>query len=116
VTSSANCEGVLAAAGIQDLFEAKVDGNVASQRSLRGKPAPDTFLDAARELGVAAERAVVVEDAISGVQAGRAGAFGLVIGVARQGNARGLHDAGADLVVEDLGELVEEDLSTSPVQ
>jgi HAD superfamily hydrolase (TIGR01509 family) len=106
VTSSANCDVVLAAAKLADLFETKVDGNVASQRSLAGKPAPDTFLEAARELGVEPQRAIVIEDAISGVQAGRAGAFGLVIGVARKDNAAALSRNGADVVVEDLGELV----------
>jgi HAD superfamily hydrolase (TIGR01509 family) len=106
VTSSANCDVVLAAAKLQDLFDTKVDGNVASERSLAGKPAPDTFVEAARELGVEPQRAVVVEDAISGVQAGRAGAFGLVIGVARKDNVAALSENGADVVVEDLGELV----------
>lgn len=106
VTSSANCESVLAAAKIRDLFDARVDGVIAARRALAGKPAPDTFLEGARELGVPPARAVVVEDAISGVQAGRAGGFGLVIGVARKGNARDLADNGADVVVEDLSELL----------
>jgi beta-phosphoglucomutase family hydrolase len=107
VTSSANCTAVLAAAKIQDLFDAKVDGVVAAGRALAGKPAPDSFLEGARELGVPPARAVVVEDAISGVQAGRSGGFGLVIGVARKGNARDLADNGADVVVEDLAELLD---------
>ena len=107
VTSSGNCEAVLSAAGIPDLFDGHVDADVAKRRSLAGKPAPDTYLECARELGLDAARAVVVEDAIAGVQAGRAGRFGLVIGVARKGNARALRESGADLVVEDLAELVE---------
>ena len=106
VTSSRNGEAVLAAAGITDLFEVKVDGNVAARDNLPGKPAPDTFLAAARRLGVVPERAVVVEDAISGVQAGRAGNFGLVIGVDREGNADALKQNGAHVVVTDLGELI----------
>jgi len=79
---------------------------VAAERGLPGKPAPDTFLAAASELGAAPERAVVVEDAISGVQAGRAGGFGLVLGVARQGNERALEENGADRVVRDLEEML----------
>ena len=106
VTSSRNGEAVLAAAGIADLFELRVDGIVAARDNLRGKPAPDTFLAAARLLGVTPARAVVVEDAISGVQAGRAGQFGLVIGVARENNADALAENGAHIVVADLGELV----------
>ena len=106
VTSSNDCDVVLSAAKIQDLFEAKVDADVATRRSLAGKPAPDTFLEAARELSLEPARAVVVEDAISGVQAGRSGDFGLVIGVARKGNAADLEQAGAHLVVEDLAEIV----------
>jgi len=107
VTSSANCDSVLRAAKLDGLFDAKVDGNVAAQRSLPGKPKPDTFLAAASDLDVEPARAVVVEDAISGVQAGRAGNFGLVIGVARKGNAADLSQNGAGLVVADLGELVD---------
>ena len=106
VTSSRNGEAVLAAAGISDLFELRVDGIVAARDNLRGKPAPDTFLAAAKLLGVAPARAVVVEDAISGVQAGRAGNFGLVIGVAREDNADALAENGAQVVVADLSELV----------
>jgi alpha,alpha-trehalase len=104
VTSSGNCDTVLAAAGIADLFDARVDGNDLGELGLAGKPAPDAFLEAARRLGVDAKRAVVVEDAISGVQAGRAGRFGLVLGVARKDNAQALADNGADLVVNDLAE------------
>ena len=106
VSSSANCQAVLSAAKIEELFDANVDGNVAAQLKLPGKPAPDTFLTAARQLGVDPKRAVVVEDAISGVQAGRAGGFGLVIGVDRKGNAEALKSNGADIVVTDLGEVL----------
>ena len=105
VTSSGNCDAVLSAAGIQDLFDGHVDADVARRLSLAGKPAPDTYLECARELGLDASRAVVVEDALAGVQAGRAGRFGLVIGVARKGDARALRENGADLVVDDLAEL-----------
>jgi len=106
VTSSQNCDVVLKAAGIGNLFKVKVDGNVIHSQNLSGKPAPDAFLAAAKILGVDPKRAVVVEDAISGVQAGRKGGFGLVIGVARKGDAEELRKHGADVVVKDLGELV----------
>lgn len=106
VSASRNCDAVLKAAGIDDLFDLRVDGNVAARLNLEGKPAPDTFLEAAKELGVHPRRAVIVEDAVSGVQAGRAGGFGLVIGVDRKGDARALEENGADLVVSDLGELL----------
>jgi beta-phosphoglucomutase family hydrolase len=102
VSSSRNCEPVLRAAGIVDLFELWVDGGVATRLGLAGKPAPDTFLEAARALGVPPGRAVVVEDAIAGVQAGRAGGFGLVVGVDREGAPEALRQAGADIVVGDL--------------
>jgi len=105
VSSSANCAAVLRAAEIENLFEVRVDGKVAAELGLPGKPAPDTFLEAARELGVDAKRTVVVEDAISGVQAGRDGGFGLVIGIARHDEPGVLREQGADLVVSDLGEL-----------
>jgi beta-phosphoglucomutase family hydrolase len=105
VSSSANCATVLRAAEIEDLFQVRVDGKVAAELGLPGKPAPDTFLEAARELGVDAKRAVVVEDAISGVQAGRNGGFGLVIGIARHDEPSVLREQGADVVVSDLGEL-----------
>jgi len=105
VSSSKNCRAVLRAAGIEELFGACVDGVVAERLELPGKPAPDTFLHAAAELGVRPQRSVVVEDAISGVQAGRAGGFGLVIGVARHSDCEALRRNGADIVVEDLGEL-----------
>jgi beta-phosphoglucomutase family hydrolase len=106
VSSSNNCEQVLRATGILDLFEVRVDGLVASQLGLPGKPAPATFLEGARRLGVSPARAVVVEDAIAGVQAGRAGGFGLVVGVDREGTGDALRAQGAHLVVTDLGELL----------
>jgi alpha,alpha-trehalase len=105
VSSSKNCVTVLKKAGLLDMFDARVDGVVAAERGLPGKPAPDTFLAAARDLDTTPERAVVVEDAISGVQAGRAGGFGLVVGVDRDGDPEALRGNGADVVVADLGEL-----------
>ncbi|MCB9978872.1 MAG: beta-phosphoglucomutase family hydrolase [Rhodospirillales bacterium] len=105
VTSSKNCEIILKAAKIKDLFDAQMDGVIAAARGIPGKPRPDTYLEAARMLGVPADRAVVVEDAISGVQAGRAGEFGHVLGVDRVGNAAALLENGADSVVQDLGEI-----------
>jgi alpha,alpha-trehalase len=105
VTSSKNGEAVLVTTGILGLFDAVVDGNIAAERKLAGKPAPDTFEEAARMLGVIPDRAVVVEDAISGVRAGRTGDFGLVIGVARGEAPEVLRESGADLVVHDLAEL-----------
>jgi len=107
VTSSQNCDVVLTAAKLNDRFEVKVDGNTIRAQHLAGKPAPDTFLTAAKLLGVRPARAVVIEDAISGVQAGLAGNFGLVIGVARKGNADELRKHGAHVVVSDLEELVD---------
>ena len=105
VSASRNAEEVLAAAGVLDLFDERVDGVVAAEMNLRGKPDPATFLEAARRLGVEPARAAVVEDALSGVAAGRAGNFGLVVGVARHGPSDALREAGADVVVADLGEL-----------
>jgi beta-phosphoglucomutase family hydrolase len=107
VTSSQNCTAVLTAAKLDAFFEARVDGNMILAQHLAGKPAPDTFLMAAKMLGVGPARTVVIEDAISGVEAGAAGNFGLVIGVARKGNAEELKHHGAHLVVNDLGELVD---------
>ena len=105
VSSSANCDDVLHAAGIAELFELTVDGGDVARLGLRGKPSPDGFLEAARRLDVAPRRAVVVEDALAGVAAGRAGDFGLVIGVARSATPDALRAAGAHVVVGDLGEL-----------
>lgn len=106
VSASKNCKIVMEAARISHLFDQVVDGEVAERLRLPGKPKPDTFLTAAERLGVVPERAVVVEDAISGVQAGRAGGFGLVIGVDRKGDPESLRQSGADIVVKDLSELV----------
>src|SRR5215469_4929473 len=106
VTSSQNCTAVLKAAKLDHFFDVQVDGNVILGQHLAGKPAPDTYLMAANLLGVQPARAVVIEDALSGVKAGRNGNFGLVIGVARKGNANELRRHGANLVVNDLGELV----------
>jgi HAD superfamily hydrolase (TIGR01509 family) len=106
VSSSTNCRDVLEAAGIVDLFEEIVDGNVAREQGLKGKPAPDTFLAGARAVGVEADRAAVFEDAVAGVEAGRAGSFGFVVGVDRVGHADALRQHGADVVVEDLAELL----------
>jgi alpha,alpha-trehalase len=105
VTSSRNCSEVLEAAGIGDLFDAQVDGVVAREWMLDGKPAPDTYLEAARRLGVKPRRAAVIEDAASGIQAGKAGHFGLVVGVSRNGQPELLQQSGADIVVFDLSEL-----------
>ncbi len=105
VSSSANAPAVLAAAGLADRFVTVVDGRVATTLGLAGKPAPDTFVHAATECGATPARSVVVEDAVSGVRAGAAGAFGLVIGVDRGAGADTLTAAGADLVVADLGDL-----------
>jgi beta-phosphoglucomutase family hydrolase len=106
VSSSANTEAVLKAAGVDGLFEVRVDHQVAEAAKLRGKPAPDTFLEAARLLGVTAANAAVYEDALAGVAAGRAGHFALVVGVDRVGQADQLHAHGADVVVKDLAELL----------
>jgi beta-phosphoglucomutase family hydrolase len=106
VTSSQNCHTVLRAAGVEDLFDARVDGVLMAAENIAGKPSPDSFLKAAEMLGVPAAAAVVIEDAISGVQAGARGAFGLVIGVDRKGNAEELKANGAQLVVADLSELL----------
>jgi beta-phosphoglucomutase family hydrolase len=107
VTSSANCGDVLTAAGIEDLFEARIDGLVAERDRLRGKPAPDTFLAGARALGLDPQAAAVFEDAQAGVAAGRAGGFGFVVGVDRLGQADELRGHGADVVVADLAELMD---------
>jgi alpha,alpha-trehalase len=111
ISSSKNCERVLAAAGIADLFAVRVDGEASAALGLEGKPAPDIFLKAAEELGVAPERAVVVEDAIAGVRAGRRGGFGCVVGVDRTGSGRLLEEHGADRVVRELTEI---DIDAAP--
>jgi beta-phosphoglucomutase family hydrolase len=107
VSSSTNCRDVLHAAGIEDLFEAVVDGVVAEREHLHGKPAPDTFLAGARALGVEPTQAAVFEDALAGVEAGHAGQFGVVVGVDRVGQADALEQHGADVVVRDLAELLQ---------
>lgn len=106
VSSSANCAEVLEAADIADLFETRVDGQSVVEQHLAGKPAPDTFLAAARNLNTPPERAAVFEDALAGVEAGRAGGFGFVIGVDRVGQAAELRTHGADIVVTDLSQLL----------
>lgn len=105
VSASENCAAVLAAARLAELFDVRVDGTDVARLGLRGKPAPDTFLEAARRLGVEPGRAIVIEDAIAGVQAGRAGGFALVVGVDRVGHAEALRQNGADVVVTLLSEL-----------
>jgi beta-phosphoglucomutase family hydrolase len=107
VSSSTNCRDVLVAAGILHLFEAVIDGHVAERDRLRGKPAPDTFLAGAEAVGVPAAESAVFEDALAGVEAGRAGAFGIVVGVDRAGQADALRRHGADVVVSDLAELLD---------
>jgi beta-phosphoglucomutase family hydrolase len=108
VSSSTNCADVLVAAGIDHLFEVRIDGVVAEREGLAGKPAPDTFLAGARALGAEPAAAAVFEDAQAGVQAGRAGDFGWVVGVDRTGQAEALRRRGADVVVQDLDELLED--------
>jgi beta-phosphoglucomutase family hydrolase len=108
VSSSANTREVLQSVGIEDLFEAVVDGIVAQREGLPGKPAPDTFIAGARALDAEPAQSVVFEDALAGVEAGRAGGFGYVVGVNRTGQRDALAEHGADIVVDDLGELIEE--------
>jgi alpha,alpha-trehalase len=105
ISASKNCSAVLQAARIQDLFHAQVDGVVATDLGLKGKPAPDVFLEAAQRIGVTPARSVVVEDAVAGVEAGRRGGFALVIGVDRTGKPERLMERGAQLVVSDLAEV-----------
>ncbi|WP_431973700.1 beta-phosphoglucomutase family hydrolase [Micromonospora haikouensis] len=107
VSASANCRDVVAAAGLEPLLEARVDGVVAREQGLRGKPHPDTFLAGAKLLGVDPAQAAVFEDALAGVAAGRAGGFGYVVGVDRVGQADELRAHGADVVVTDLADLVD---------
>jgi beta-phosphoglucomutase family hydrolase len=108
VSSSTNCRDVLEAAGIERYLEARIDGAVAEREHLKGKPAPDTFLAGARALGVEPREAAVFEDALAGVEAGRAGSFGFVVGVDRVGQADALRAHGADTVVSDLAELLDD--------
>jgi beta-phosphoglucomutase family hydrolase len=109
VSSSANTNQILDSAGLAGLFDVRVDGLIAMERGLRGKPAPDTFLAAATELHMAPSQAAVFEDALAGVEAGRAGHFALVVGVDRVGQADALSKHGADIVVKDLAELLDKD-------
>jgi HAD superfamily hydrolase (TIGR01509 family) len=104
-TSSKNCVTILEKAGIINLFETRVDGIVSAELGLKGKPEPDIFITACSNLGVDYQRTVVIEDAVSGVQAGHKGNFGLTLGVARENNVYELKTNGADLVVEDLSEI-----------
>lgn len=107
VTSSKHCTQVLQAAKLTGRFDAQVDGNVIEDKRLHGKPAPDSYLEAARMLGSHADNAAVYEDALAGVEAGRAGKFGRVIGVDRAGQSEALKQHGADVVVTDLAELLD---------
>ncbi len=107
VSSSANAGQVLDVAGLADLIDHRVDGVTAKERGLPGKPAPDTFLAAAADLGVGLDEAVVFEDALAGVASGKAGGFGFVVGVDRLGHADALRGHGADIVVSDLADLLE---------
>jgi beta-phosphoglucomutase family hydrolase len=106
VSSSANTRSVLEVTGLDQLVELRIDGLTARERSLAGKPAPDTFLEAARQLGLEPARCAVFEDALAGVEAGRAGGFGCVVGVDRVQHGAALREHGADLVVQDLAELL----------
>jgi len=110
-TSSKNCVRILEKADITDLFETRVDGVVSAELGLKGKPEPDIFTTACENLGIKHRRAVIVEDAVSGVQAGKKGHFGLVVGVARENNAHELKTNGADVVVEDLSEITVEKMN-----
>jgi HAD superfamily hydrolase (TIGR01509 family) len=104
-SSSKNCKPVLERVDLLDIFDARVDGVVSAELGLHGKPEPDIFTNACDIVGVKYANAIVVEDAVSGVQAGKKGNFGLTIGIARENNRKELEDAGADLVVEDLEEI-----------
>jgi HAD superfamily hydrolase (TIGR01509 family) len=106
VSSSANCRAILTSCGLLDDFEEIMDGVVAAERGIKGKPAPDTFIAAAKALGAGLAESVVFEDAIAGVEAGHAGGFGFVVGVDRVDQADALHAAGASIVVQDLEELL----------
>jgi beta-phosphoglucomutase family hydrolase len=106
VSSSANTKLILDSAGLSDRFEARVDGVTLATEHIKGKPAPDSFLRAAELLGVAPTAAAVFEDALAGVEAGRAGGFGVTVGVDRHGEPDALREHGADIVVSDLAELL----------
>src|SRR6185295_18181343 len=108
VSSSKHTQDVLRAAGLTELFDARIDGVIAEQRHLAGKPAPDPYLAAAHDLAIEPTRAAVFEDALAGVEAGRAGRFGCVVGVDRAGQREALQQHGADVVVSDLAELMGE--------
>jgi beta-phosphoglucomutase family hydrolase len=112
VSSSSHCKQVVEAAGLTALFDTRVDGLETQRLHLHGKPAPDTFLEAARRLDVHPARAIVIEDALAGVAAGRAGGFGLVIGLDRRRQADALRQQGADIVADDLSELLPQDQQT----
>jgi beta-phosphoglucomutase family hydrolase len=114
VSSSANTQQILDSVGLAGLFDVRVDGVIAKERGLRGKPAPDTFLFAAEQLHVPSSRAAVFEDALAGVEAGRAGHFAVVVGVDRVGQAEELSKHGADIVVRDLAELLDQDGQPGP--
>ncbi|GAA4215003.1 beta-phosphoglucomutase family hydrolase [Microbispora amethystogenes] len=114
VSSSANTARVLAAAGLTEMFDARIDGVVAAERGLAGKPAPDMFLAAAEALGIPPAAAAVFEDALAGVAAGRAGGFAWVVGVDRANQAQALRDNGADAVVSDLADLLDEQPDQRP--
>ncbi|MFJ4467478.1 HAD family hydrolase [Streptomyces sp. NPDC089424] len=107
VSSSANCREVLRSIGAEELFDVRVDGLVAAERGLPGKPRPDTFLAAAHDLGSTAEASAVFEDALAGIDAARAGRFGFTIGVDRAGQGDVMRAHGADVVVRDISELVD---------
>lgn len=106
VSSSHHCRDIIQSVGLTALFETRVDGHEIDRLHLHGKPAPDTFLEAARRVGVSPAKAIVIEDALAGVQAGQAGGFSLVIGVNRENQADALRQHGADIVVADLAELL----------
>lgn len=105
ISSSRNCRRIMESAGLLDMFDALVDGVLSEEKQLKGKPAPDIFLEASNMLGVDAPDAVVIEDAVAGVEAGKKGNFGLVIGVARKNEEKLLTAAGADVVIKKLTEL-----------
>ncbi|BFU90602.1 MAG: hypothetical protein NTAFB01_17890 [Nitrospira sp.] len=114
VSSSHHCRDIIQSVGLTALFETRIDGHEIDRLHLHGKPAPDTFLEAARRVGVSPAKAIVIEDALAGVQAGQAGGFGLVIGVNRENQADALRQHGADIVVADLAELLPSEPETEP--